>query len=277
MKFTPKVLLSAPRRSAGVPNAKGTKVLYTVSTYSFETHSKTTELRVLTVETGESQELAKDDDISDLNWLDDDNFACLQAEKDGTTSLFIASVAEVVKKPKLGDSHYIAGKIPGPASNLKVKQLDDHNYAVVVSGSVSPDGTFYNPEKASKTHSTAKLYSSLYVRHWDKWTTKEKNALWYGQISRKSHGGKFRLSDLSNPIPEGLECPIQPFGGTDNFDLSKNAIIFVSKDPDVNPALNTKVRRNQVDMRSYTDTTFLAFRRMCTLYKSAIGVVRRLL
>ena len=30
-KFTPEVLLSAPRRSAGAPNGNGTKILYTVS------------------------------------------------------------------------------------------------------------------------------------------------------------------------------------------------------------------------------------------------------
>lgn len=30
-KFTPEVLLSAPRRSPGVPNPSGTKALYTVS------------------------------------------------------------------------------------------------------------------------------------------------------------------------------------------------------------------------------------------------------
>jgi hypothetical protein len=30
-KFTPEVLLSAPRRSAGIPNSTGEKVLYTVS------------------------------------------------------------------------------------------------------------------------------------------------------------------------------------------------------------------------------------------------------
>ncbi|KXT13799.1 hypothetical protein AC579_2341 [Pseudocercospora musae] len=228
------------RRPNGVPNAPGTHVLYTVSSYSFETHSKSTELRVLSVESGESQALGKDDDISDLNWLHDATFACLQAEKDGTTSLRIASVPAAVPEPKLRQSHsYIAGNIPAPASNLKLKQLDEHNYAVVVSAPVSPDAAFYNPEKAAKTHSTAKLYSSLYVRHWDKWSTKEKNALWYGQISRKSHRAKFTLSHLSNAIPEGLECPIQPFGGTDHFDLSKNAIIFVSKDPHVNPALNT--------------------------------------
>lgn len=243
MKFTPKVLLSAPRRSAGVPNASGTKVLYTLSTYSFESHTKTTELRVLTVGTGESQELAKDDDISDLNWLDEDNFTCLQAEKDGTTSVLVANSADVMTnlKPKLGNSRYIAGRIPGAAANLKIRQLDDDNYAVVVSAAVSPDGSLFNPEKAPKTHSTAKLYKSLFVRHWDKWITKEKQGLWYGKLSRKGSGGKFSLSDLSNPIPEGLESPIQPFGATDSFDLSKNAIIFVSKDPHLNPALNTKV------------------------------------
>lgn len=31
-KFTPEVMLSAPRRSAGRPNSTGTKVLFTVST-----------------------------------------------------------------------------------------------------------------------------------------------------------------------------------------------------------------------------------------------------
>jgi hypothetical protein len=93
--FDPKILLSAPRRSSGVPNASGTRVLYTTSTYSFDTHSKTSELRVLDIASGDSHELARDDDLSDLNWLDDDHFACLQAEKDGSTSLFVAGVDAV--------------------------------------------------------------------------------------------------------------------------------------------------------------------------------------
>jgi hypothetical protein len=53
-QFTPEVLLSAPRRSAGVPNANGSYVLFTVSSYSFESHSKTNELRVLDTKTNES-------------------------------------------------------------------------------------------------------------------------------------------------------------------------------------------------------------------------------
>ena len=165
MKFTPKVLLSAPRRSAGIPNASGTKVLYTLSTYSFETHEKTIELRVLDVDSGDSHELAKNDEISALNWLDDDEFACLQAEKDGSTSLYVASVAKAITKSKLGESHYVAGKIGGPASNLKLKKLPGgDDFAVVVTAQANQDGTLFDPNKAKKTRATGQLYTGLFVR-----------------------------------------------------------------------------------------------------------------
>lgn len=39
-KFTPEVLLSAPRRSPAVPNAKGTKALFTVSRIEYEMGSR---------------------------------------------------------------------------------------------------------------------------------------------------------------------------------------------------------------------------------------------
>ncbi|KAK4629223.1 Dipeptidyl-peptidase 5 [Fulvia fulva] len=240
MKFTPKVLLSAPRRSAGIPNPSGTKALYTLSTYSFETHKKTIELRVLDVDSGESHELAKNDEISDLNWLNEDEFACLQAEKDGSTSLYVASVAKVIEKTEFGKSHYVAGKIEGPASNLKVKKLPgDEGYAVVVSAQANADGTLFDPNKAKQTHATGKLYTGLFARHWDTWESKQKNALFYGKLSKTA--GKYELSGLRNALTNtGLESPIKPFGGTDNFDISGGSITFVAKDPGLNPALNTK-------------------------------------
>ena len=254
MKFTPQALISAPRRSAGVPNPSGTKVLYTVSTYSFESHKKTSELRVLDAQTGDSHQLAKDDDISDLRWLDDDQFVCLQAEKDSTTSLFVASVSKAIKQPKLGENHYVAGKIDGPAGNLKVKKLNDDSVAVVISAEAYPDGSLYHPDRAKKTHSTGKLYTGLYVRHWDRYETKEVNALWYGKLSKEGDNGRYKLSKLTNATTSaGLECPIRPFGGTDTFDLTSDAIIFVTKDPDLNPALNTKCNLYMSYINSWED------------------------
>ncbi|CAK4031317.1 Dipeptidyl-peptidase 5 [Lecanosticta acicola] len=253
MHFTPQVLLSAPRRSAGVPNPSGTKILYTTSTYCFETHKKTTELRVLEVQTGESFQLAKDDDISDLNWLDDDAFVCLQAEKDSTTKVFWASVSKTIGGAKLGEGYYVAGTVDAPAANLKVKKLKDGGFAVVLSAEASPDGGLFNPKKAKKTHATGKLYKSLFVRHWDRWETKQKNALWFGKLSRNGHHGKYELSTLTNAMKgRPLECPIRPFGGADNFDLTHDRIIFVTKDPELNPALNTKCNVYILNVPSWT-------------------------
>lgn len=41
-KFTPEVLLTAPRRSPAVPNAKGTKALFTVSWVEYKMDSRHT-------------------------------------------------------------------------------------------------------------------------------------------------------------------------------------------------------------------------------------------
>ena len=256
MKFTPEVLLSAPRRSAGVPNPSGNRVLYTTSTYDFQSHKKAIELRVLDAATGDSYQLAKDDDISDINWLDDDEFVCLQSEKNGSTSLYVVSVKAAIEKTELGKSHYIAGKIDAAAGNIKVCKLDPegNSFAVTLSAQACPDGSLYTTEKSNrKTQSTGRLYSNLYVRHWDHYSEPQRNSLWFGTLSRCGDG-KYELSNLTNALRDtGLECPIPPFGGTDHFDISTNRIIFVAKDPEVNPALNTKCNVYFAYLDSWTE------------------------
>ena len=66
--FTPEVLLSAPRRSAGIPNADGTAALYTVSTYSFSDKKRSSELRLLDLKTNQSNLLLSGD--GEARWLD---------------------------------------------------------------------------------------------------------------------------------------------------------------------------------------------------------------
>ncbi|GJC80087.1 prolyl oligopeptidase [Colletotrichum tofieldiae] len=91
-KFTPEVLLSAPRRSAGIPNPAGTKVLYTVSTYSFDSHSKTSQTRVLDVESGHSSLLYEEASYSDATWISDQEILLLRSGDKGTTSLLLGDV-----------------------------------------------------------------------------------------------------------------------------------------------------------------------------------------
>jgi dipeptidyl aminopeptidase/acylaminoacyl peptidase len=37
-----------------------------------------------------------------------------------------------------------------------------------------------------------------------------------------------------------MECPVPPFGGSDQFDVRRDAIIWLAKDPQLNPSWNTK-------------------------------------
>lgn len=212
-RFTPEVLLSTPRRSAGVPNADGTLVLYTSSTYSFQTHSKTTELRCLNVRSQESTLITSDDGISEPVWLagQEGLFACLKSGDRASTELVVSSCTD-------WKHAYTAGVVDAPASSLKLLRLSEDEYALVLAAQASPDGSLYNPETAPKTHSTGKLYKSLFVRHWDDYVTAQRNALWYGGI--KKENGKYKMSNLSNALKDtGLESPISPFGGTDSFDV----------------------------------------------------------
>lgn len=89
-KFTPEVLLSAPRRSAAIPNSSGTHALYSVSTYSFESHSKSSELRLLDISTGHSTLITNNSKASEPTWLgDSDHVLFLQGGENGSTSLVL--------------------------------------------------------------------------------------------------------------------------------------------------------------------------------------------
>ncbi len=183
MHFTPEVMLSAPRRSVGVPNALGTKVLFTTNEYDFKSHKKTSTLGVLETQSGAVTTLARNEDISDYHWLDDsgNSLVCLHSKSGGITDICIVDAASQSSGNRSWmDRHYVAGTIHAPASNLKVAKLDSRAdaIAVVFSAPSSKDGSMFNPETAGKTHSTGRLYKHLYVRHWDQYKGKDRNGLW---------------------------------------------------------------------------------------------------
>lgn len=237
---THRVLLSAPRRSSASPNSAGNLAVYTVSTYSFESHKKTTEIKVLDIATGQSNLITNEEKTSEPHWLGyGKELLWLQSTEKGATKLVVGSVDEVGKT-------YVAGVVPGPISDVKLKSLDDEKVAIAVSGKARPNGELYNPEDEPKKFTTGTLYDSLMVRHWDKYVTPNRNAIWHGILHKaKPHitesKGRYALGNLTNILQGSrLESPIPPWGGQDNFDLSAIGVGFVAKDPDLNPATNTK-------------------------------------
>ena len=97
-KFTPEVLLSAPRRSAGIPNSDASKVLYSVSTYNFSDHAKTSEIRVLCVESQQTSLITDDKGASEPVWLDDDTIVFLNEGEGGVTSVKVWGMQDEGKR-----------------------------------------------------------------------------------------------------------------------------------------------------------------------------------
>jgi dipeptidyl aminopeptidase/acylaminoacyl peptidase len=131
---------------------------------------------------------------------------------------------------------------------------------LALSAQANPDGSLFNPEKQPKKNSTGRVYSSLFVRHWDTMITSDRTAIWTGTLHAStsnfsSTGGKYKLSKLTNALKgTGLESPVAPFGGTDHFDIGPNGLVFVAKDPDLNPATHTK-QNLYIVPRSETNST----------------------
>lgn len=83
------------------------------------------------------------------------------------------------------------------------------------------------------------------MRQWDSWLGEERNALWYGRLQRAAATtgqgkGGFSLAagrGLTNVLAgTGLESPVPPFGGTGDFDVGREGVVFVARDPECRPA-----------------------------------------
>ncbi|POS86812.1 dipeptidyl-peptidase-like protein V precursor, partial [Erysiphe pulchra] len=248
-KFTPELLLSAPRRSAAVPNKDGTLAIYSVSTYSFQTHKKSVEIHLLNLETGESKVLNADVEASEPTWLGEGSLLLfLKSGEKGTTSLYLLNA------DKPDDETLLLATFDGTVSNLKTTQIDLDNFAIAVTGLARPDGELFNSEKVKKPVSSAKVYTELFVRHWDSYTTGNKSSIWYTTLNKSN--GAYKVAPLKNSLAgykPSLESPIPPFGGSDDFDISKNGIIFVARDPKLDPSNNTKSDLYYIPLRTFEE------------------------
>ncbi|KAH7319958.1 Alpha/Beta hydrolase protein [Stachybotrys elegans] len=238
-RFTPEVLLSAPRRSAGVPNEKGSLILYTVTSYSFKTRSKTSQIRVMAVEGHASRLVLEDSSASDPFWLSNDEIGFFKPDEKNGTQLMAKSVMESSAKY---DVHL-------PACLFSHQE----KLAFCCSSTTTPQGHMYLPASDKKA-STAQIYTSLFVRHWDTWNTRNYNSLWYGSLAKVKDQWVLEEPGLTNLL-EGsrLSSPVPPFGGAGDFDVSSKGIAFVAKDPEINPALFTKTDLYYAPIQSFTE------------------------
>lgn len=145
--------------------------------------------------------------------------------------------------------HHFAGSVSSP----KAKIFDSGKVVVCCAGVTAPNGELYWPAAETKSHSTAKIYDSLFVRHWDTWGTENHNSLWYGQLEKKDDKWNLESPFLNLLAGTKLASPIEPFGGTGDFDIGIEGIAFIAKDPEINLARYTKSDVYYVKLNSFTE------------------------
>lgn len=187
----------------------------------------------------ESKLLTNDPSASEPRWLNDHTVMWLKSGDNANTSFIVADLSR-------GGESYTAGTAPGPVSNLKLVEIGDGNIGFAVTGLANTDGSLYNPKDVKKALSSGRLYSGGFVRHWDEYVGKERQTIWYGTLTKVKTGAqkleRYTFLGAVVNILKGsnIESPIPPFGGTDHFDISPTGIVFVAKDPTLNPATHTK-------------------------------------
>ncbi|KAI5781889.1 dipeptidyl-peptidase [Geopyxis carbonaria] len=234
--FTPEQLISAPRRSEAVPNPSGKTAIFSVSEYSFSSHSGSSAWKALDTSSGKTTLLSNSSDVSEVVWIDDKTLLYLNgsnAAVAGGVELWVTTLAGFEADA------YRAASIPGPLANLKIAPPSSKGKGIrfLLTGKQTLEGKIYNAETEDAPLSTAHVYDQIYIRHWDTWLTPETYTLFSGVLSggkRTKYSFNGELTNLLAGV-KGLETPVQPFGGTGDFSITPDGstVAFMSKDPDL--------------------------------------------
>ncbi|PWY93188.1 dipeptidyl peptidase V [Aspergillus sclerotioniger CBS 115572] len=243
--LTPEQLISAPRRSEVVPNPSGDTGLFSTSQYSFDTHSSETWWSLIDLDSGETKTLTDDSNVSEMIWLGSDGSTVLyinstNAQIPGGVELWIADTSDF-------ENGYKAASLSANLLGIKSVVTDSGDVRYVLRGKSYPNGTVYNDQIVTALPSSARIYDSIFVRHWDTYLTPISHAVFSGTLqSSTNDDGKVQysstgaLENLVNPV-KGAESPFPPFGGNSDYDLSPdgNWVAFKSKAPELPLANNT--------------------------------------
>lgn len=127
-------------------------------------------------------------------------------------------------------------------AGLKVVQTGSGDIHFLLYGKSYGNGTAYNEKLVTAPLSSARIYDSIYVRHWDTWLTPEFNAVFSGVLKKSSTGhGKSTTYAFDGAIKnlvssiKNAESPYPPFGGSYDYDISPDGkwVAFKSKAPEL--------------------------------------------
>lgn len=252
-----------PRPGQGVANPDGDLVIVPVSQYSFETKktNKTIYISPLDSTIGPIEFPLVNG--GEAFWLDSRTLAHVVNENifavtlDYNATAFASGSSSFVRVPR---SPYLVGSFPIGTSPTNFKftgskkvhtspnEKDDLQHILVFSANVYSDYDLNTvkeqDEKWENRGNSALVYDELFVRHWDEYVGEKKTRLFSVELNWEGgdSGGSWRLGTDYFKVLEHTEhyTPVEPFGGTDDFDVSQEHIVYTAKDPSVSGATHTR-------------------------------------
>lgn len=93
-----RLLIESPRRSQAIPNYSGTHALFTVSSFSIDTETETTELRVIDLKSREVRLFSDDKSIQEPQWFLDTAIFWLKYADGDITEVWMGDVLSIDRR-----------------------------------------------------------------------------------------------------------------------------------------------------------------------------------
>jgi dipeptidyl aminopeptidase/acylaminoacyl peptidase len=232
--FTPKNLVELGRPGAGVANQAGDFVLIPYSQYSFEDKTNHKSIFIAPLESSVEPYKLPLDKVGEAFWLDGKTIAHVVEGENKTLDIYAINF---LYNPSEGsftsESPALLGSFPTTSATNFRYSSDGY---LVFSDSVYPDGklsTVKEQDEAWENRgTTALVYDHTYERHWDHWVGPKTQSLFSVRIAQDpNHNWKFGSEYVNLLAGTEHSSPVEPFGGTDDFDVSRESVIYTSLDP----------------------------------------------
>ncbi|KAF2679992.1 hypothetical protein K458DRAFT_407577 [Lentithecium fluviatile CBS 122367] len=240
--LSPEQLLSLPRRGVASPSPNGKISLVTTTQYSFEEQENSAVIQVLDLKTGNLTDSAFNaSEINEIAWLPGSETGIIYIN--GTNEEILGGVTIWIGDAANASASKLVASLDAPYSGLKVANTSLGNLNFLVNSLAYANGTAFNPQSAPTPRSTARFYDNIYPRHWDTWLTKQRYAVFGGTLLGNASyaladSGLRNLLQGINYTTTRPESPVQPFGGSGDYDISSDGATyaFLSKAPHLNKA-----------------------------------------
>ncbi|CAL1712862.1 unnamed protein product [Somion occarium] len=256
--FSPKNLLELPRPGVGIANQPGDLVLVPVSTYSFKEKKNNKSIFLAPIESTVKPLEVPLANGGDAFWLDSRTVGHAVEEgegKDKVKVLYAISVkvdTDTTTIQIYPDSPVFIGKFPtSTAGNFRFTGRSEY---LIFSDDVYEDGDITkvkeHDEAWENRGDSAYVFDDTFDRHWDTLIGPKRSSLFSVKLTQNPDH-KWSLGDEYINLLRGTDhkCPIEPFGGTDDFDVSQGHVIYTTKDPKLPPAWHTKQDIHIVDLQ----------------------------